>query len=196
MLGRGNEKAAKEALAAYPGGLQIGGGISIENAREYLDAGASHVIVTSWIFHKEILDFSRVRALSQAIGKKNLVLDLSCKRTATGWNIATNRWQTVTSVQVTGPNLRALGEFCDEFLIHAADVEGLQNGMDEALISMLARESPIPVTYAGGARSIDDLKRCALLSENLIDLTIGSALDIFGGKGARYHDCVAFNQQQ
>ncbi len=196
MLGKGNETVAKEALTAYPMGLQIGGGISLDNAKEYLDAGASHVIVTSWIFQNEKLDFSRIEALSKAVGKKHLVLDLSCKRTATGWNVATNRWQTVTEVQVTPATLLVLSKYCDEFLIHAADVEGLQKGMDEALIVLLAKESPIPVTYAGGARSIEDLKRCAEISNNLVDLTIGSALDIFGGKGARYNDCVEFNKQQ
>ena len=196
MLGKGNETVAKEALAKYHGGLQIGGGIAIENAKEYLDAGASHVIVTSWIFQNEKLDFSRIEALSKEVGKSHLVLDLSCKRTETGWNIATNRWQTVTEVQVTSTTLFVLSKYCDEFLIHAADVEGLQRGMDEALIALLAKESPIPVTYAGGARSIEDLKRCAEISNNLVDLTIGSALDIFGGKGARYNDCVEFNRQQ
>jgi len=196
MLGKGNETVAKEALTAYPMGLQIGGGISLDNAKEYLDAGASHVIVTSWIFQNEKLDFSRIEALSKAVGKKHLVLDLSCKQTATGWNVATNRWQTVTEVQVTPATLLVLSKYCDEFLIHAADVEGLQKGMDEALIALLAKESPIPVTYAGGARSIEDLKRCAEISNNLVDLTIGSALDIFGGKGARYNDCVEFNKQQ
>lgn len=196
MLGKGNETVAKEALTAYPMGLQIGGGISLDNAKEYLDAGASHVIVTSWIFQNEKLDFSRIEVLSKAVGKKHLVLDLSCKRTATGWNVATNRWQTVTDVQITPATLLVLSKYCDEFLIHAADVEGLQKGMDEALIVLLAKESPIPVTYAGGARSIEDLKRCAEISNNLVDLTIGSALDIFGGKGARYNDCVEFNKQQ
>ncbi len=193
MLGKGNADAAKEALSAYPGGLQIGGGINPENAAEFLTAGASHVIVTSWIFDGARLDMERVRALSHSVGKERLVLDLSCRRTESGWNVATNRWQTVTSSEVSKELLETLAAFCDEFLVHAADVEGLERGMDEALVRFLAQNSPVPVTYAGGAKSIEDLARCEKISEGKVDLTIGSSLDIFGGKGTRYEDCVRFN---
>ncbi len=200
MLGKGNEQAAKAALAAYPGGLQIGGGINAENAKEYLDAGASHVIVTSWIFPEGQLDRERLAALVKAVGKEHLVLDLSCKRTgvdASGkptWNIATNRWQTLIDIQITKETLANLAESCDEFLIHAADVEGKQQGMDDDLIRFLAENSPIPVTYAGGAKSLEDLIHCNEISDGKIDLTIGSALDLFGGKGVKYDDCVKFNK--
>lgn len=196
MLGQGNEAAAKEALATYPGGLQIGGGFSSSNAQSYLDAGASHVIVTSWIFQNDELDMNRLSELSNLIGKEHLVLDLSCKRNGNHWNVATNRWQTVTSTVITSQTLDELSHFCDEFLIHAADVEGKQQGMDEELISFLGAHSPIPATYAGGARDINDLNLCKTLSNGNVDLTIGSALDIFGGKGVRYCDCIQYNKKQ
>ena len=199
MLGKGNETAAKEALAAYPGGLQVGGGITNANAQEYLDAGASHVIVTSYLFVDGKLSEERLNEVFAVTGKKRLVLDLSCKRTSSNpprWNVATNRWQTLTPTEITAETLKKLSEYCDEFLIHAADVEGKQQGMDEELIVFLAENSPIPVTYAGGAKNLDDLKRCKEISNNKVDLTIGSALDIFGGKGVKYDDCIAFNKSR
>lgn len=195
LLGQGNEIAAKEALAAYPGGLQVGGGIHAGNAKEWLDAGASHVIVTSWIFQNRTLHLERLQSLVDVTGKKRLVLDLSCRRTSEGYNITIDRWQTITPVRILPKTLDLFAEYCDEFLIHAADVEGKQAGMDEELIAYLAEYSPIPVTYAGGARHLADLERCASISKGRVDLTIGSALDIFGGKGARYFDCVEYNRK-
>ena len=174
----------------------VGGGITPENAGEYLEAGASHVIVTSWVFDGAHLEMEKVEQLSKAVGKEHLVLDLSCRRTENGWNVATNRWQTVTDAVVNEALLQKLGAYCDEFLVHAADVEGLERGMDEDLIRFLAEKSPLSVTYAGGAKSIDDLVRCKEISCGRVDLTIGSSLDIFGGAGTRYEDCVAFNQEQ
>ena len=196
MLAKGCEAAAKEALAAYPNGLQVGGGINPTNAQTFLDAGASHVIVTSWIFDGAILNFEKVKILSEAVGKNHLVLDLSCRRTHSGWNVATNRWQTITDAVVDENLLQKLAAFCDEFLVHAADVEGLERGMDEELVRFLAEKSPIPVTYAGGAKSIDDLIHCNAISNGKVDLTIGSSLDIFGGTGTRYAECVEFNKRQ
>ena len=195
MLGKGNDQAAKEALSAYPGGLQIGGGISLENAEEFLDAGASHVIVTSCAFQNGELCVDRIIELSKKIGKKRLVLDLSCKKNECGWSVATNRWQTTTSTGITVETLNTLAKYCDEFLIHAADVEGKQEGMDKELISFLGEHSPIPVTYAGGAKDIEDLELCNQLSSGRVDLTIGSALDIFGGKGIKYFDCIQYNKK-
>ena len=200
MLGKGNVDAAKAALAAYPGGLQVGGGITADNALEYLDAGASHVIVTSWIFPDGKLDRERLERLSQTVGKERLVLDLSCKRVSDPedaeprWKIATNRWQTLIDIEITAETLEDLSRYCDEFLIHAADVEGKQQGMDDELIMFLAEYSPIPCTYAGGAKSLKDLEHCKKISNGKIDLTIGSALDLFGGKGVKYEDCVRFNK--
>ena len=199
MLGKGNVDAAKAALSAYPGGLQVGGGITADNAKEYIDAGASHVIVTSWIFPEGKFDISRLERLVEVVGKEHLVLDLSCKRTSAPgdkprWNIATNRWQTLIDVEITEDTLANLARYCDEFLVHAADVEGKQQGMDDDLIRFLAAHSPIPVTYAGGAKSLQDLQHVKEISGGKIDLTIGSALDLFGGKGVKYDDCVKFNQ--
>lgn len=201
MLGKGNESAAKDALLAYPGGLQVGGGINAQNAKEYIDAGASHVIVTSWIFPEGKLDRERLAELVKAIGKEHLILDLSCKRTGMvdgklQWKIATNRWQTIIDIEITKETLEDLAQSCDEFLVHAADVEGKQQGMDDDLIRFLAENSPIPVTYAGGAKSLEDLIHCKEISNGKIDLTIGSALDLFGGKGVKYDDCVKFNKAQ
>lgn len=201
MLGKGNESAAKDALLAYPGGLQVGGGINAQNAKEYIDAGASHVIVTSWIFPEGKLDRERLAELVKAIGKEHLILDLSCKRTGMvdgklQWKIATNRWQTIIDIEITKETLEGLAQSCDEFLVHAADVEGKQQGMDDDLIRFLAENSPIPVTYAGGAKSLEDLIHCKEISNGKIDLTIGSALDLFGGKGVKYDDCVKFNKAQ
>ena len=201
MLGKGNESAAKDALLAYPGGLQVGGGINAQNARDYIDAGASHVIVTSWIFPDGKLDRERLAELVQTVGKEHLVLDLSCKRTGfvdgkPQWKIATNRWQTIIDIEINKETLEDLAQSCDEFLVHAADVEGKQQGMDDELIMFLAENSPIPVTYAGGAKSLEDLKHCKEISNGKIDLTIGSALDLFGGKGVKYDDCVKFNKAQ
>lgn len=193
-LGPGNEEAALAALRAYPKGLQIGGGINLENAEKYLKAGASQVIVTSWVFQDGQLDWARVEALSQKIGPQNLVLDLSCRRCDSGWKVATDRWQTITETAITPEVLKKLAKYCSEFLIHAADVEGKQAGMDLELIEFLGKHSPIPCTYAGGASQLEDLDLVNRLSNGKVDLTIGSALDIFGGKGVKYQDCVEWNR--
>jgi phosphoribosylformimino-5-aminoimidazole carboxamide ribotide isomerase len=194
MLGPGNETAAREALAAFPGGLQIGGGINPGNARSFLDAGASHVIVTSWIFREGQLDEARLRQLSAALGKKRLTLDLSCRRKEGDYFVVTDRWQKFTALKVGERTLRELARWCDEFLVHAADVEGLCLGVDLELVEQLGRGSPIPVTYAGGAKALRDLEDVARAGAGRVDLTIGSALDIFGGSGVRYEDAVAFNR--
>jgi phosphoribosylformimino-5-aminoimidazole carboxamide ribotide isomerase len=196
MLGPGNETAAREALAAYPGGLQIGGGITAENAAAWLDAGASHVIVTSWLFQDGRLALNRLEQLSQSLGNHRLVLDLSCrKRNGVYW-VVTDRWQTFTELAVTKETLTNLSGYCAEFLVHAVDVEGLCQGVDPHLVSLLAEHSPLPATYAGGARSMDDLHDVTRIGRGRIHLTIGSALDIFGGHGVRYRDAVAFNLRQ
>ena len=196
-LGPGNDEAAREALGAWPGGLQVGGGITGDNATEWLDAGASHVIVTSWLFD-EAARFVEARAedLARAVGRGRVVIDLSCRRDGDDWIVAMNRWQTPTDLAVNADTLAQLSQYADEFLIHAADVEGLQAGMDEALVSRLAEWSPIPVTYAGGARSLEDLQRVEALSDGKVDLTIGSALDLFGGDGVTYAECVQWNRQR
>ncbi len=196
MLGTGNEQAAKSALAAYPGGLQLGGGIRPCNAGEYLSAGASHVIVTSYLFETDgTFSETRLEKMVAAAGKERLVIDLSCKATADGWTVAMNRWQTLTDLHVTPKTLRHLATRCAEFLIHAVDVEGKCEGIDEALVTFLGQHSPVPMTYAGGIHRIEDLHRIQELSGGRVDGTVGSALDLFGGKGVRYSDCLAFNRR-
>lgn len=194
MLGSGNESEAKAALQAWPGGMQIGGGLDDTNILGWLEAGASHGIVTSWLFPGGQLSKDRLARLSRLVGKERLVVDLSCRRRGEGWNVAINRWQTVTEVRIDAGLLESLAEHCDEFLIHAADVEGRQQGMDWELVELLGRISPIPTTYAGGARDISDLERLHRESRGRLDLSIGSALDIFGGKLVRYADCAAWNR--
>lgn len=194
MLGPGNESAAREALGAFPGGLQVGGGIHLQNAQSYLDAGASHVIVTSWVFREGRLEWDRLNQLVASIGKNHLVLDLSCRRRGNDYFVVTDRWQKFTQMKVEEQSLQELSKYCAEFLIHAADVEGLCRGVDLELVEKLGLWSPIPTTYAGGARSLADLETVTRVGKNRIDLTIGSALDIFGGKGIRYEDAIAFNR--
>ncbi len=195
-LGKGNHDEAISALRAYPNGLQFGGGVKDNNAASYLKAGASHVIVTSYLFKDGEFSWDRLDKIKRETGTDRLVLDLSCRRTKDGWYIATDRWQTVTSTQVNQENLEELADHCDEFLIHAADVEGLQAGIDEELVQLLGKSCPVAVTYAGGARSLQDLKRVHELSEGKVDLTIGSALDIFGGEGVTLDECILWNKQQ
>jgi phosphoribosylformimino-5-aminoimidazole carboxamide ribotide isomerase len=194
MLGPGNEAAAREALAAWPGGLQVGGGIRLENAAGWLQAGASHVIVTSWIFRDGQLDWERLKKLAAAIGKGRLVLDLSCRKRGADYFVVTDRWQKFTDVKIGADILGRLGEWCDEFLVHAADVEGLCRGVDLDLVEQLGRWSPRPATYAGGARALQDLENVAQAGAGKMDLTIGSALDIFGGS-LPYDQVVALSRQ-
>jgi phosphoribosylformimino-5-aminoimidazole carboxamide ribotide isomerase len=195
MLGPGNEPEARAALRAYPGGLQIGGGVNLDNARAWLDAGASHIIVTSWVFRDGQVDWARLAQLVEAIGKARLVLDLSCRRRGAGYLVVTDRWQKFTDLAISRESLEKLAGWCEEFLIHAVDVEGQCRGIDQELVANLAQWSPIPATYAGGASSLADLEAVTRLGQGRIDLTIGSALDIFGGKGVRYEDAVAFNRR-
>jgi len=195
MLGPGNELEARVALQAYPGGLQVGGGINIDNACGWLEAGASHVIVTSWVFRSGQVDWERLSQLVGAIGKQRLVLDLSCRRRGDAYFVVTDRWQKFTDLAISRESLEKLAAWCAEFLIHAVDVEGQCRGIDQELVSHLGLWSPIPTTYAGGASSLADLETVTRLGEGRIDLTIGSALDIFGGNGVRYGDVVAFNRR-
>lgn len=195
MLGPGNEEAARRALQAYPGGLQIGGGIRLGNAAEWLQAGASHVIVTSWLFEGDQFCQDRLEKLAEEIGSERLVVDLSCRRSGEGWKVATNRWQTVTALEITSKNLDQVSRHCAELLIHAADVEGKCEGIDEELVRVLGSWAGLPMTYAGGAKSFEDLALVEALSGGAVDLTIGSALDLFGGSQVRYKDCVAWNQR-
>ncbi|MBL9175428.1 MAG: phosphoribosylformimino-5-aminoimidazole carboxamide ribotide isomerase [Verrucomicrobiales bacterium] len=195
-LGPGNEAAAREALGAWPGGLQYGGGVTSANAPAWLDAGAERVIVTSWVFREGALDAERLAELVTTVGRERLVLDLSCRKRGDDYFVVTDRWQKFTELRL-GPEVFArLAASCSEFLVHAVDVEGLCHGIDGNLVSDLAAWSPVPVTYAGGARSLEDLERVEELGGGRVDLTIGSALDLFGGTGVRYVDAVAFNRSR
>jgi len=195
MLGKGNEAAAGEALAAWPGGLHVGGGIRADNAAEWIDAGASHVIVTSALFDAEGKFIEEaLQGLVRAVGRDRLVIDLSCRRTGTGWTVAMNRWQTLTEMDVTLETLDRLLPSCAEFLIHAADVEGLCGGIDGELVTLLGNWGKCPVTYAGGAATMDDVQLVDEAGRGLVDVTVGSALDLFGGSGIRYDDLVAMNR--
>ncbi len=194
-LGPGNEEQALKALASWPNGLQFGGGVNADNAAKFIAAGASHVIVTSYLFEDKEFSWQRLENIKAKVGKDKLILDLSCRRTENGWHIATDRWQTITSTAITAETLTKLSLHCAEFLIHAADVEGLQGGIDEELVIFLGEHCSIPITYAGGARSLDDLKLVQKLSKGNVDLTIGSALDIFGGNGVTLEECIHWNKK-
>ena len=196
QLGSGNEAEARAALAVYPGGLHLGGGVNAQNARDWLDAGASHVIVTSWVFREGRVDWTRLDELVKVIGKEKLVLDLSCRKRGEKYFVVTDRWQKFTDLEVNAATLQKFSAYCAEFLIHAVDVEGLCRGIDCELVSMLGQFTPIPTTYAGGANSLADLEAVTQLGQEKVDLTIGSALDIFGGSGVKYEDCVKFNRRQ
>lgn len=196
MLGPGNEAPAREALAAFPGGLQVGGGITPASATGWLEAGASHVIVTSWVFREARFDQERLKEMIAVVGKDRLVLDLSCRQRDDDYYVVTDRWQKFTDLKVNALTLQQLAVSCAEFLVHAVDKEGLCRGVDLALIQRLASASPIPITYAGGATALRDLQEVTRLGQGRVDLTIGSALDLFGGTGVRYADCVAFNNEQ
>ena len=195
MLGPGNVQAAREALQAYPGGLQIGGGINVKNAQQWLDAGASHVIVTSWLFSAEGKLFpARAAEISELVSPERLVIDLSCRRVGDRWVVAMNRWQTLTDLSIDSQTLDQLAQYCDQFLIHAADVEGKCNGIDRELVKELGQWRGRPITYAGGVGSMQDVEQVQTLSDGNVDVTVGSALDIFGGSAIRYRDLVAWNQ--
>ncbi|WEW56569.1 Enzyme that catalyzes the fourth step in the histidine pathway [Emydomyces testavorans] len=196
MLGPGNNDAAREALAAWPGGLQVAGGITDRNAKQWIDAGAEKVVITSYLFPEGKFSMERLQAMLAALGndKSRLVLDLSCRRRGNTWFVAMNRWQTITEMEITQETIKMLEPYCSEFLIHAADIEGLQQGIDEELVSRLAEWCSIPVTYAGGGRGLADLDRVKSSSMGKVDLTIGSALDIFGGKGVKFAECVEWNR--
>jgi phosphoribosylformimino-5-aminoimidazole carboxamide ribotide isomerase len=196
QLGPGNESEARAALAAFPGGLHLGGGVTAQNARGWLEAGASHVIVTSWVFREGRVDWERIGELVKTVGKNRLVLDLSCRKRGANYFVVTDRWQKFTEVTLTPETLKKLAGSCAEFLVHAVDAEGLCRGIDRELVENLGQWTPIPMTYAGGANSLADLEEVTRLGRNKIDLTIGSALDIFGGAGVKYEDVVKFNRRQ
>ena len=193
-LGPGNDEAAREALAAWPGGLQIGGAISCDNAIAWLEAGASGVIVTSWLFDSQgkFLE-DRAALLADTIGAEKIIIDLSCRQVGAGWTVAMNRWQTLTEMEVNLDTIGHLSKYCGEFLIHAADVEGQCAGVDVPLVNLLGQWTGCPITYAGGVRGLDDLNLINEASEGRLDATVGSSLDLFGGTGVSYESLLNWN---
>lgn len=175
------KKEALEALSAYPGGMQIGGGITLDNAEGFIEAGASHLIVTSYVFKDGLIHLDRLKALSNRIGRNHLVLDLSCRKTEGGYVITTDRWQKNTKEYLNRKLLENLSEYCDEYLIHAVDVEGKSQGIEEEVVDILNSYEGNPITYAGGIHCLDELRKLKRLGNNHIHATIGSALDLFGG---------------
>lgn len=172
---------ALQALRAYPSGMQIGGGINADNAMEYLNAGASHVIVTSYVFKDGKISYENLEKMVKSVGKEHLVLDLSCRKKDGDYYVVTDRWQKFTDMKLDLDALRELGSYCDEFLIHAVDVEGKAKGIETELVQLLAEYGEIPMTYAGGVGSFKDLDALRQYGKNYLDVTIGSALDLFGG---------------
>jgi phosphoribosylformimino-5-aminoimidazole carboxamide ribotide isomerase len=190
-----NKKAAMEAIHAWPGGLQVGGGVNDTNCAEWIQAGASQVIVTSYAFDQGLIHWERLELLLEKLGglKERLVLDLSCRKKQGKYYVVTNRWQTFTDTIVDAALLEKLAEYCGEFLIHAVDVEGKQSGIQQDIVEFLGDHATIPVTYAGGVRSIQDLDLVEKLGKGKVDVTVGSALDIFGGP-LSYKDVVEWHK--
>ncbi len=175
------KEQALSALRAYPGGLQAGGGIDPENAKIFLEAGASHVIVTSYVFQGGKIRYDRLKEMSETVGRKRLVLDVSCRRTPDGYRVVTDRWQKMTEERLDQKLLETLSDYCDEFLVHAVDVEGKTEGIERELAALLGQWGKKPVTYAGGVHSYEDLDLIKKLGKGRLNVTIGSALDLFGG---------------
>jgi phosphoribosylformimino-5-aminoimidazole carboxamide ribotide isomerase len=191
MLGPGNDAAAAETLTAYPGGLHVGGGITNDNAALWLERGASGVIATSFVFGSGQLQRDNLERLAEAAGRDQLVLDLSCAADDDGrYVVATDRWQKLTDFEVCAANLEMLSAYCFEFLIHATQVEGRLQGIEARLVTLLGDATPLPTTYAGGVRSMEDVDQIESLGQGRLDYTVGSALDLFGGSGVKYEDLI------
>ena len=194
MLGPGNETAAGQALEAFPGGLQLGGGMNPDNGPGWLARGAAHIIVTSFVFRDGRLHRDSLEQMARTLGPERLVLDLSCAPRKDTYVVATDRWQKLTDFEISQGNLEDLASTCSEFLVHATQVEGQQRGIDPELVKLLGDITPLPTTYAGGIRSLDDIELVERLGQSRLDFTVGSALDIFGGSGLRYADLVALSR--
>ena len=188
------KRQALLALHTYPGGMQVGGGIHAENAKEFIEAGASHVIVTSYVFKDGKVNYNNLEKILAAAGKEHLVLDLSCRKKDGDYYIVTDRWQKFTEEKITPELLDKLKEYADEFLVHAVDVEGKASGIEVPLAEMLGDWGRIPITYAGGVGSFEDLKQLKEYGKGRLNVTIGSALDLFGGRMA-YKEVLQYINQ-
>ena len=186
---------ARRALEAWPGGFQAGGGIHEGNAGEFLDMGASHVIVTSCVFRDGRFQEENLRRLVGAVGRDRLVLDLSCRKREGVYYIVTDRWQRFTEVPVNRETLSRLSDACSEFLVHGVDVEGKASGVEEELVAFLGDYVEIPVTYAGGVGTFSDLEAVKRLGRGRVDVTVGSALDLFGGS-LEYEKVLAWMKEE
>ncbi|MCI8310876.1 MAG: phosphoribosylformimino-5-aminoimidazole carboxamide ribotide isomerase [Lachnospiraceae bacterium] len=186
-----SKRQALLALSAWPMGLQVGGGIREDNAEDFLRAGAEKVIVTSYVFREGNIEWERLEALTRRVGKEHLVLDVSCRKRDDAYYIVTDRWQRFTDVKVKEQTLLELSSYCSEFLVHAVDVEGKRQGIERPLVELLGNFEEIPVTYAGGVGSFEDLKNLKKWGKNRLHVTIGSALDLFGGE-MNYREVVKF----
>lgn len=189
-----SKEQALRALKVYPQGMQIGGGVNDTNAADYINAGASHVIVTSFVFKDGKVNYENLEALVKAVGKERVVLDLSCRKKDGDYYIVTDRWQKFTDVKVNRWTLEELSQYCDEFLVHGVDVEGKSGGMEEELVDILSKWDKIPITYAGGIASLENIKRFEGVSKGKLDYTIGSALDLFGGH-LKYEELVMKSEE-
>lgn len=189
------KRQALLALKAYPGGLQVGGGITAGNANAFLSEGASHVIVTSYVFSNGKIQYGNLEKLTDTVGKGRLVLDLSCRRRGGGYYIVTDRWQKFTEEKITHSLLDRLMAYADEFLVHAVDVEGKAAGIEEELAALLGDWARIPITYAGGVADFEDLRALKRIGKGRLNVTIGSALDLFGG-AIEYRKALAFFNQE
>ncbi len=185
------KQQALSCLQAYPGGLQIGGGIHADNAGEYLRAGASHVIVTSYVFKDGCIHYENLERLLKAVGKEHIVLDLSCRKKEDGYYIVTDRWQKFTDVRLEEETMDRLSSCCDEFLVHAVDVEGKSSGIEEEVVALLGNWGKAGITYAGGVHSFEDLQKIREIGQDRVNVTIGSALDLFGGS-MKWEDVLDF----
>lgn len=188
------KRQALLALHTYPGGMQVGGGIHAENAKEFIEAGASHVIVTSYVFRDGKVNYNNLEKILAAVGKEHLVLDLSCRKKDGDYYIVTDRWQKFTEEKITPELLDKLKEYADEFLVHAVDVEGKASGIEVPLAEMLGDWGRIPITYAGGVGSFEDLRQLKEYGKGRLNVTIGSALDLFGGRMA-YKEVLQYINQ-
>lgn len=188
-----NAAAAVDALTVWPDGFQLGGGMNPENAPGWIDRGASAIIVTSYVFRDGEVNMANLKKMVESVGRDRLVLDLSCRKWDGRYYIVTDRWQSFTKVEITEASLDMLSKHCSEFLIHAADIEGMSIGIDTELVKKLGGWDGIPITYAGGIRNMDDVYLIRDLAGDRLDFTVGSALDLYGGKGIAYKDLVAFN---
>ncbi len=192
-LGSGNNDVVIEALKAFNGGMKYGGSVTPENAHVYLDAGATHVIVNSYVFDNGEINLPNLKSLVKSIGKDKLVLDMSCRKKNGDYYIVTNLWEKFTNVILDQKSLQDISKYCDEIIVHGVDSEGRKQGLESDLVRILAQHTPIKTVYAGGISSIADLTMIKALGNEKIDPCIGTALSIYGGN-LSYYEVLEWNK--